>query len=398
MKCGSALDGSTTPTTDPIDSSSTGSEEVTLPEMEDWSDLPEDIDPLMAATVAAVDESDSILSEEKTDPPDVELPPAEDLSWEEGLDSRHVESAPLEESVLEDEPVSEEPAKHEPPTETPTSRDLSWETPNEYQPEIKEGMPFKEVSPPAVVDEDVVKVTEAREHLFTDAPDEDTREAVTHLFPHGRGETSSDFIDVVVGKPKDIGAEITPTVLETPSCPDCGTTISSDSFEYPPYVYDAMGKARMNYGMQLMKELDHENAIEQFEIAKKLFEHGDIKKMVEEATKRVDEGYDAMAEHHYIQGENHLKERQFEWAIVQFKKARELYMFSTDAKKRAKCSQRAREAYEHWGKDIEDVADKLSKSGQTREALAKYSEAAEKYREADVPKKLRGLEKKIKKA
>ncbi len=259
-------------------------------------------------------------------------------------------------------------------------------------------MPFKEVSPPKVIDAETREVTEAREHLITEAPDEPTREAVTHLFPHGRGDTTSDFIENIVGKPKKIGAEISPALLETPTCPECGATVGSDSFEYPSYVYEAMGKARMDYGAQLMKELDHENAIEQFEIAKKLFEHGDINKMVEEATKHVDDGYDAMAEHHFIQGENHLKEKQYEWAVVQFKKARELYMFSTDAKKRAKCSQRARDAYEEWGKDLEDEGDQLSKAGQTRDALAKYSGAAEKYREAENPKKLRGLEKKIKKA
>ncbi|MCK5152404.1 MAG: hypothetical protein KAQ65_11200, partial [Candidatus Thorarchaeota archaeon] len=323
-------------------------------------------------------------------------------SWEEGLDSKTIPEpipeVPVIEETLDNSVKEEDPIIEEPPAVEPTSRDLSWETPEAYSAEIKEGMPFKEVAPPTVVDEDIIEVTEAREHLFTDAPDEDTREAVTHLFPHGRGETSTDFIDIVVGKPKRIGADISPSILETPTCPDCGSTIGSDSFEYPPYVYEAMGKARMAQGIHLLKELDHESAIEQFEIAKKLFEHGGHKKLVDDATKYVDIGYDAMAEHHYIQAENHLKEKQYEWAIVQFKKARELYMFSTDAKKRAKCSHRARDAYEHWGKSIEEEGDKLSKSGQTRDALAKYTEAAEKYREADVPKKLRGLEKKIRNA
>ena len=143
---------------------------------------------------------------------------------------------------------------------------------------------------------------------------------------------------------------------------------------------------------------DHEGAIEQFEIAKKLFEHGELGKLVDEATKHVDAGYDAMAEHHYVQAENHLRENQYDWAIVQFKKARELYMFSTDEKKRAKCAQKTRETYEEWGKCLESDGDKLAKAGQTREALAKYTEAAEKYREAEAPKRLRGLEKKIRTA
>ncbi|MHA1908293.1 MAG: hypothetical protein ACW98Y_13425 [Candidatus Thorarchaeota archaeon] len=324
MKCGTALngDGVSSTTEHTHDSAEiTTNDDATLPEIEDWSEVPKDTDDLMAATLAAVSESETLMSEEKHSPPEVELPPEDDLSWEEGIETPEVPDVTLEDSILEEDPVIEEPTIdepiiEEPPAVEPTSRDLSWETPEEYSSEIKEGMPFTEVAPPTVMDADVVDVSEAKEHLFTDAPDEDTREAVTHLFPHGRGDTSPDFIDVVVGKPKKIGSDITPTILETPTCPDCGGTVGSDSFEYPPYVYDAMGKARMNYGVHLLKELDHESAIEQFEIAKKLFEHGGITKMVEEATKRVDEGYDAMAEHHYIQGENHLKEKQYDWGIV----------------------------------------------------------------------------------
>jgi Flp pilus assembly protein TadD len=83
---------------------------------------------------------------------------------------------------------------------------------------------------------------------------------------------------------------------------------------------------------------------------------------------------------------------------VQFRKARELYMFSTDAKKRAKCSEKVRDSYAGWGKLLEDEGDALAKSGNTRDALLKYQEAAAKYREAGAKKKLKGLDKKIRKA
>ena len=210
MKCGTAVNGrkiSTTPdpVPDSVDESvseTVTSNEATLPEMEDWDKLPNDTDDLMAATVDALDESERLTSEKPITPPDVELPPADDLSWEEGLDSKTIPEpipeVPVIEETLDNSVKEEDPIIEEAPAVEPTSRDLSWETPEAYSAEIKEGMPFKEVAPPTVVDEDIIEVTEAREHLFTDAPDEDTREAVTHLFPHGRGETSTDFIDIVV--------------------------------------------------------------------------------------------------------------------------------------------------------------------------------------------------------
>ncbi|MDF1539647.1 MAG: zinc-ribbon domain-containing protein [Candidatus Thorarchaeota archaeon] len=375
--------------------------DVTLPEIEEWGKVPDDTDDLMRETMEALEDSKELLDSNTTEKP-VELPPEEDLSWETDLETdEEAEDVELAPSIIEDEPegihIEKPPIAEEPKL---TSRDLSWESPEAYRSEIKEGMPFKEVAPPRVIDADVIEVSndEVVEHLFTESPDDDTREAVTHLFPRGRGETTTDFIEIAVGKPKKIGTEISPILLEAPTCPGCGATIGSDSFEYPPYVYEAMGKARLEEGARLMANNEHENAIEQFEIAKKLFEHGELSKLVEEAIKQVDAGYDGMAEHHYIQAENHLREGQFDWAIVQFKKARELYMFSTDERKRARCSQRTRYAYEEWGKCFENDGDNLAKSGQTRDALAKYSESAEKYREAEVPKRLRGLEKKIRNA
>jgi hypothetical protein len=109
-------------------------------------------------------------------------------------------------------------------------------------------------------------------------------------------------------------------------------------------------------------------------------------------------GYDAMAKFHYDEAESRLGEGDFEWAVVQFKKARELYMFTTDTKKRARCAERAREAFVLWGKALESEGDKLAKSGKTREALAKYQEAAAKFREGGDSKKLKGLDRKIRKA
>ncbi|MHA2386710.1 MAG: hypothetical protein ACXAEE_10930 [Candidatus Thorarchaeota archaeon] len=105
-----------------------------------------------------------------------------------------------------------------------------------------------------------------------------------------------------------------------------------------------------------------------------------------------------MANNHYEQAESHRKSHEYEWAIVQFRKARELYMFSTDAKKRAKCSEKVRECYVDWGKVLEDEGDALVKAGQTRKGLTKYQEAAQRYREGEDTKKLKGLDKKIRKA
>jgi hypothetical protein len=378
LKCGAKLSNAKkSPTTDetldvlaesPLDDvEESKDDEPTLPDLDEWV---EEEDPLVKETLAELKRTEESTESPHATPADT--PSDSVLSWEEGL------------AVDSDEKEERQ--------ELPADRDESmvWESPPTSS-DVKEGMPFKEIEPPIVHDEAIM-------HASSDALDTETHEAVDHLFPHGRGETTEDFIDAVVGKPTKIGSDVSPSMIETPTCPECGARLGTNSFEYPAYVYEAMGKARIEHGIELMKDTEHEKAIEQFEIAKRLFEHAENEKMVEEATKYVDDGYDSMAEHHYVQGENHLKEKQFDWSIVQFKKARELYMFSTDAKKRMKCSQRARDAYEEWGKTLEDEGDRLAKAGQTREALAKYSEAAEKYREADASKRLRGLEKKIRTA
>ena len=318
------------------------------------------------------------------------------------------EATPVEEELSFEETTVAATESDGPPllpigeSETPTGRstDMTWE---EEDYEIKEGMPFTEVEPPRVYDEEIpVTTEEALDHLFPEgAPKEvreETKEAVEHLFPEGRGSTTTTFIDVVVGKPSKVGLKGPLTELDTPACPNCGVALSADEFEYPSYVFDAMGKARLEQGEHHLHENEHEKAIESFEIAKMLFERAGNEKAIAVSTKRVDIGYDAMARFHFDQGDNHMKAHEFEWAVVQFRKARELYMFSTDAKKRAHCSEKVREAYTEWGKNLESEGDQLAKQGSSRESLAKYQEAAAKFREGDEKKRLRGLEKKIRKA
>ncbi len=280
---------------------------------------------------------------------------------------------------------------------------LTWEYSDripEMEPEdVKEGNPFQEIEPPRVVSEEgAPHPGPTTEETPSGAEDEPTRRAVAHLFPQGRGVTSRQFIDAVVGKPTRIGADLTVVEMEAPTCPQCGAAVTQDGFDYPPYVYEAMAKARLENGLSKIKENEYEKAIESFEIAKKLFERAGNSKMVEESTRRANEGYDAMAESHIVQGERHLKDGQYEWAVVQFKKARELYMFSTDPRKRARCAEKARESYSAWGRELESEGDTLAKSGETREALTKYKEAAEKFREGEDSKGLAGLEKRIRKA
>ncbi|MFW9846188.1 MAG: hypothetical protein ACFFD6_05545 [Candidatus Thorarchaeota archaeon] len=363
-----------------------------VPELDDEPDLgepPSSLETLPETELPAVEEP---AIEEPISPP----PPEEDLSWEvdEGL-------------VQQDEPlVVEEPSDASmesveddiPDESTAGSADMSWDI-KSAEPEVKVGMPFKEVEPPRVVSEEIqVHPVEAFDHLFPEGRDDATRDAVTHLFPGGRGVTSKDFIDVVVGTPDRIGVATPLPELDEAHCPSCGVALSGNGFEYPDYVYEAMGKARMEDGFKKIEAKEFEPAIETFEMAKKLFERAGNKKAIEDATKMVDEGYDAMANDHFEQAENHRKDRQYEWAIVQFRKARELYMFSTDAKKRAKCSEKVREVYAEWGKVLEDEGDALVKAGQTRKGLSKYQEAAQKYRDGDATKRLKGLDKKIRKA
>jgi hypothetical protein len=311
------------------------------------------------------------------------LPPSEDLSWE--VDDKLIEAS----ASIPDEPAPVEARK--------STSDFSWDDTDLVveADDVKEGMPFKEVEPPQVVD---FSTQEALEHLFPDQRVEETREAVSHLFPDGRGHTGQDFIDVVVGKPKKVDIKEPMPELEEPACPGCGSALAADGFVYPPYVFAAMGKARLEAGEARLKEKLHEKAIESFEMAMKLFDRAGNGKMVADARKKVDEGYDAMANEHFLQGENHRKVKEYEWAIVQFKKARELYMLTTDPKMRSKCAEKARECYVEWGRALESEGDKFAKSGMTRDALASYQDAAKKYREGDAHKKLKDLEKKIMKA
>ncbi len=342
------------------------------------------------AVLPAVEDSglDEIASlpEEECEPENECLPPVEELSWEDDITA----AEPVD---PERERPEEIPVENSDVPKAVDVEDLSWE---EGVSEVKVGMPFKEVEPPRVFSEDI-DMTDAVDHLFPSSGDDATRDAVAHLFPEGRGSTSSSFIDVVVGKPNRVSAAPMKE-LDSPACPSCGAAITADDFEYPGYVFDAMGRARLERGDELLGEDEHERAIESYEMAKLLFERASNDKGVAECTKRIDDGYDSMARFHYDQGEAHLKEGHYEWAIVQYKKARELYMFSTDAKKRVKCSEKAREAYQEWGKALETEGDGLAKAGSSRDALMKYQEAAEKYREGKADKRLKGLQKKIRKA
>ncbi len=329
-------------------------------------------------------------------PETTKLSSADKISWDEELPE-----LPTDEKLPEAEGELGPVATPEPTFEVESSKassELSWE---EGVEEIKEGMPFKEIEPPRVFAEahDIAVTTdEALVHLFPEVRDDATRDAVAHLFPEGRGSTSPSFIDVVVGKPERVSLKKPLSELGTPVCLTCGNIPTSDGFEYPQYVFDALGKARVENGDRLLQENEHEAAIENFEMAKLLFEKSGNEKNLAEATKRIDFGYDDMARFHYEQAENHLREGEFEWAVVQFKKARELYMFTTDAKKRARCAERARDAYLAWGKSLEDEGDRLAKAGETRDALAKYQESAAKYREGEDTKRLKILDRKIRKA
>ncbi len=281
---------------------------------------------------------------------------------------------------------------------------LTWEAPEDRvitPDDVKVGNPFIEVEPPDIVEDgrcEESSMSEARDHLFPHGECEDPTDTVAHLFPSGRGVTSKEFIDVIVGKPERIGIDEPMKELKTPSCPSCGAAITGDGFDYPDYVFEAMGKARIEHGEELLEANEHEKAIESFEMAKKLFERANYEKAVDDARKKIDDGYEAMAEFHYDQAEEHKKEDEFEWAIVQYKKAREIYMFTTNAKMRGKCAEKVRECYSDWGKLIESEGDDLVKKGMSRDALALYQEAAEKFRLGDDQKRLRGLEKKIRKA
>ncbi|MHA2348710.1 MAG: zinc ribbon domain-containing protein [Candidatus Thorarchaeota archaeon] len=259
----------------------------TLPSL-DESELPEIVESQTKAIEPAVEPAMSTHNEE--------------LSWE------------ADESLIEAEatPPTTEDVVSEIPEDTfkveEDDADLSWDDSTIKSEEIKEGMPFVEIEPPRVLTEAPMGETEAAlAHLFPESMDASTIDAVQHLFPEGRRTTGKDFVNRVVGKPTRIGVATPMPELDTAECAGCGGIATSDEFDYPGYVYEAMGKARVEAGDAKLKEIEHETAIEYYEMAKRLFERAGNIKMVEECEKRVDYGYDQMAETHYSQGENHLK-------------------------------------------------------------------------------------------
>ncbi len=325
-----------------------------------------------------------------------------DLEWKVGEDGEQTVEQEQSPSVSTTNTVSEASSEQIEIESTHDEMDLSWDAediPEMSADKVREGMPFTQVEPPEVkASGPTLTPKEAKEHLFPEEERSSAREAVSHLFPQGRGVTDNNFIDVVVGKPREISVKEPMEELEQPTCPNCGVALASDGFEYPPYVYEAMGKARIEYGENLLDEKQHAEAIESFEKAKMLYERANDEKKMEKCREKIDEGYEAMAEFHYDQAELHKKNHEYEWAIVQYKKAREIYMLTTKRKERAKCAEKVRECYVEWGEELEERGDYLAKDGGTREALAKYQKAAEKYRQGDDNKHLKGLEKKIRDA
>ncbi|TXT55157.1 MAG: hypothetical protein BAJATHORv1_40066 [Candidatus Thorarchaeota archaeon] len=358
-------DPTSSPTEEKMDS---GAELPEIPDdllgIEEESDLPDDI-PLDEPTTPAT---------------------ADELKWE--VEDSVEELGGLKE--IEPPRVSDTPPDFVVKEYEESPADMTWD---EVESDVKEGMPFDEVEPPKVVD--VPEATPS--HLFTDKEEDKTRDAVAHLFPEGRG-VSRDFIDVVVGKPDRVRIEEPMKELDTPSCPNCGISLTGDEFEYPPYVYEAMGQARIEAGERHLEEREYEESIESFEKAKKLYERANNEKMIEDCTQLIDKGYGEMAQDHYDLAERHQKSGEYEWAIVQYRKAREIFMFTTDAKKRAKCAEKVRESYRDWGKELESEGDTFSKKGDSRGALKKYKQAAEKYKLGDEHKRLGKLEKKIMRA
>ncbi len=340
----------------------------------------------IASEEKANDVGTSTLEESALEPlpeHEEELPP-DDLLWDSDK-AEPKDGMPIEEDDVKIPLEKDQDFGTLSDSKTKIESDMSWEIPEMEADDVKEGMPFKEIKPPEVKSTKPIRSTEREQ-------------AVQHLFPEGKYETSEDFVERVVGKPTEIKAPDKMQELDTPSCPNCGVALSDDDFDYPSYVYEAMAQARMEFGEQKVDENEHEFAIEQFEKSKKLAERASNEKMVKESIKKIDEAYEKMAEFHFDQAESHKKAGQYEWAIVQYKKAREIYMLTTDKKMRAKAAEKARDCYVDWGEYLEDKADELAKHGRTREALATYQEAAEKYKEGGNNKKLRGLDKKIRKA
>lgn len=228
----------------------------------------EEVDTEESAPVSSesTPEKEELTWEEPPVPAEPAAPLEEDLSWDDSSLPAPEPEETEDLSLIEESPVEiEDPGG--------LSTDLTWD-----DQEIKEGMPFKEIEPPRVYAEEIpVSAEEALDHLFpTGVPSEvreETKEAVEHLFPEGRGSTTTTFIDVVVGKPAKIGPASLKE-LQTPACPNCGIDLTTDDFEYPAYVFDAMGRARLEHGTVHLRNNEHEKAIESFEMAKMLFEKG----------------------------------------------------------------------------------------------------------------------------
>ena len=187
------------------------------------------------------------------------------------------------------------------------------------------------------------------------------------------------------------------SVTSTITCPKCGHIYTPDNFEYPEYVYAAMGRARMEAAIELIKEKRYTEAIELLNKAKKIYEHANIEDGIKNTIEKINESYISMGEIYRKQGEQLLKQKQYEDAIVQFNYARSYYI-KADAEKRVNSmDNKIQETYQKLGEELQKEAEQEVKQGNNKIALALYQKAINIYLKINETKKIKEIEKKMKK-
>lgn len=210
--------------------------------------------------------------------------------------------------------------------------------------------------------------------------------------------TTGEDIEFEIEEPIEEGIPVSAaSVTSTITCPRCGHIYTPDNFEYPDYVYEAMGKARIEAANALMKEKKFTEAIELLNKAKRIYEHASNEDGIKTTNEKITDAYVSLGEIYRKEGEKLLKNKQYEEAIEQFNIARDYYIKAEDNKRIKNIENKIRETYEKAADEYQKQAEQYAKRGDRSNALNLYQKAIDICLKINDTKTIRDIEKKMRK-
>jgi len=215
---------------------------------------------------------------------------------------------------------------------------------------------------------------------------------------HTKQTTGEEDIEFEIEEPTEEGVSVSAvSVTTTITCPRCGHIYTPDNFEYPTYVYEAMGKARVEAANALIKEKKYIEAIELLNKAKRIYEHASHEDGIKNTNEKITNAYISLGEIYRKEGESLVKNKQYEDAVRQFEIAKDYYIKAKDSKRIKNMENKINEAYEKAAEDYKKRGDAAVKSDDKKLALELYQKAIDCYLKINDTKSIREIEKKIKK-